>query len=360
MKTIEENIELLKKSPLFAMSLGSKELFHSNFWGWIIEQNKDFTKAFFGENFDADLFKKVVREDKNRDLVIYDKKDNCYVIENKIKAYPSYDQLVKYTGETKNFVSGVITGILEPSFKPPEPWRFISFNKVGEYLRDHIDDFSNEHKNLIASYTEMVFAICEIIAESLNENPTLLSYNVKHLDDLENIRIADVFKKNKAEDFVSKCKDIGFQEGVQNEFKNKIVKFWIERSFNNCKATISFGFWIYEKDEKGKDKWKRGIGVQIEEYQLRVFICDSEKSISDIEKYGLDIGWFEKLNKDKKLIRNHSTKMSGDKCKYGEHFVYQYFDIFSDENDFREYSCLKRIIKEEIDNAYKLIKDNKF
>ena len=31
-ESIEEIVEELKKSPTYAMSLGSKELFHSNFW----------------------------------------------------------------------------------------------------------------------------------------------------------------------------------------------------------------------------------------------------------------------------------------------------------------------------------------
>ena len=43
----EEDIKELEKSPIYAMSLGSNELFHSNFWEWLIKQNPEFAKVFF-------------------------------------------------------------------------------------------------------------------------------------------------------------------------------------------------------------------------------------------------------------------------------------------------------------------------
>ena len=36
-KELSTIIKELKQNPLFAMSLGNKELFHSNFWAWIME-----------------------------------------------------------------------------------------------------------------------------------------------------------------------------------------------------------------------------------------------------------------------------------------------------------------------------------
>lgn len=44
-------IERLKKSPVFSMSLGSKELFHSNFWAYLMEHKdyKTFLYSLFPE-----------------------------------------------------------------------------------------------------------------------------------------------------------------------------------------------------------------------------------------------------------------------------------------------------------------------
>ena len=41
-----ELFENLKKNPILHMSLGSKELFHSNFWAWLFEIDKEFVKVF--------------------------------------------------------------------------------------------------------------------------------------------------------------------------------------------------------------------------------------------------------------------------------------------------------------------------
>ena len=35
---IEEQLQRLNRSPLFAISLSGKELSHSNFWAWLLEQ----------------------------------------------------------------------------------------------------------------------------------------------------------------------------------------------------------------------------------------------------------------------------------------------------------------------------------
>ncbi len=114
--------EQLKQSPMFNLSLSSKELFHSNMLAWIAEDEdtKDlFVKILelFGvEKQDAeDIAKKirngeymVLREYKNFDLCICDKEDArntvkgykdgqiLLVLENKFKSIPYKAQLEKY------------------------------------------------------------------------------------------------------------------------------------------------------------------------------------------------------------------------------------------------------------------------
>lgn len=91
----EEAVQFLKDSLLYQMSLGSKELFHSNVWWWLIENDKNFIKVFI-PNFDPSIYKNgeyiwPKREEKHRDILIYleDCNGNKYhiVIENKIKTY---------------------------------------------------------------------------------------------------------------------------------------------------------------------------------------------------------------------------------------------------------------------------------
>ena len=55
-KSYTEQITQLKESPLFALSLCSKELAHSNMWKWLMDTDREFAKAFF-DNIDINNIK---------------------------------------------------------------------------------------------------------------------------------------------------------------------------------------------------------------------------------------------------------------------------------------------------------------
>lgn len=93
----------LQSSPLFNLSLSSKELFHSNFLAWLAQQYP----AFFVE-ICKDLGCKadwssadwsVKREHLNFDLSIQVGKKTVMVLENKVKSIPSKSQLDEYVGK---------------------------------------------------------------------------------------------------------------------------------------------------------------------------------------------------------------------------------------------------------------------
>ncbi len=117
--TNEQTLDVLKNSVTFNMSLGSKELFHSNFLYWLSQTNKIFfleimrylaghqNIPFWWEisNFE------VKREYHNFDLCICVKYGNnnkranredkilmpVLILENKMKSLPQADQLKQYT-----------------------------------------------------------------------------------------------------------------------------------------------------------------------------------------------------------------------------------------------------------------------
>ena len=82
----------LKKSPLFNLSLSSKELFHSNFIAWICETYPmKFGKillTFFEQNSEtnSNSILSVKRENRNLDLTVEFENLNI-IIENKVKKY---------------------------------------------------------------------------------------------------------------------------------------------------------------------------------------------------------------------------------------------------------------------------------
>ena len=146
-------IEELKNNPIFAMSLSSKELFHSNFWLWLFERNIAYAKTFFP---DLKEIKAVTREQGHRDITIWQTEtlkkkssqyDDAYVIENKFKSIPTKEQLIRYQAyledsknesNNKSFLGGVLTGIEKPDFMDDlelDKWKFISYNEIGENIK---------------------------------------------------------------------------------------------------------------------------------------------------------------------------------------------------------------------------------
>ena len=114
----------MKKNPIFAMSLDSKELFHSNFLAWLLSDNgpKDRTeklRRFFGNRPDRSTpdFARIDREKNHFDLILHDQRGwETYhtVVENKFKSIPRMDQLCEYSGTIcdSSDLRGKTTGIL--------------------------------------------------------------------------------------------------------------------------------------------------------------------------------------------------------------------------------------------------------
>lgn len=361
-KQFNEAIQRLKLSPIYAMSLGSKELFHSNFWAWIIEQEetRSFIHCFF-PNFNLDNFKSVEREDNYRDLVIHDINGNEYVIENKIKSYPDYEQLKKY-----KISQGVVTGINKPPFVLPDGWESITYNDICDFLVKMPFVKNEFNREIINAYIQMLSDINIVLKLSFKDRDGYLSYWSDQINELnnKNIRLLDVFRKNKADDFVSKCLNLKstFKEEKDTQFDSKKWYFWIERSFHNCKATINF---VFRKYDDGPEEWKynREIGVQIEDNQFRLFLGSKHMNLNQLFELGVEIGWFEDgfNKKTNRKIRNYESSMSKNPCKYGDHWVYQYFDAWvENKQNLQDYACIEKMLIKELKFAQQLIVDNKF
>lgn len=110
----------LKKSPTFAMSLGAKELFHTNFLAFLFESNHEELRQvqnnlkmlFFGEVFEDRVF--VFREKVHMDLILLrvfsgklsdHTKTIAVAVEAKLKSIPTQNQLDKYSDK---FTKGIL------------------------------------------------------------------------------------------------------------------------------------------------------------------------------------------------------------------------------------------------------------
>lgn len=145
--------KLLEESPMFALSLSSKELFHSNFLYWIGTRHRDLFLAICKDlgcftHWEKEDWERedwvVKREYNNYDLCIERNKDDIpFVLENKVKSIPYKEQLDKYAEK------------LEALKNPPKDLVLLSL----------ITDFSdkkaiiNEGKWKVKSYMDLYNAI---------------------------------------------------------------------------------------------------------------------------------------------------------------------------------------------------------
>ena len=193
-------IEILKKSPMFNLSLSSKELFHSNFLYWLSLINRDaFKKLIQGllnNNSELDWGEQweVSREYMSFDLCVMDKSDESIdpcaeseqnntknrpkiylVIENKVKSIPYKAQLDKYVCKVKEHYGkrgGKAAELVKymlltlPTFFPDAPkidknnnqnplmdcWEVVTYSKYIEILKGIKGEFSREHSSYVTIF----------------------------------------------------------------------------------------------------------------------------------------------------------------------------------------------------------------
>lgn len=144
---IEEQLQRLNRSPLFAISLSGKELSHSNFWAWLLEQKVEGKHPFI-EVFIPDFYQNgctfisVEREKKHVDLTITYKnkadETEVLIIENKIKSIPTKEQLMRYEeelGKQNLTITGILTGLYASlDIKDLGKWSFLSYQEIAKRI----------------------------------------------------------------------------------------------------------------------------------------------------------------------------------------------------------------------------------
>lgn len=184
----------LKKSPMFNLSLSSKELFHSNMLAWIAEDEDtkdlfvEILKLFGLKKKDAeDIAKKirkdeymVLREYKNFDLCICEKVDApntvkgykegqiLLVLENKFKSIPYKAQLLKYQGEVANLNIEVLKVLIRSKGGKPIRTKKLEHSEQLE----HLEQLRKENKiNKITPHFVLLSLTQNAYEFDFNTNP---------------------------------------------------------------------------------------------------------------------------------------------------------------------------------------------
>ena len=384
----------LKKSLLFRMSLGSKELFHSNVWAWLIEQDPAFIKVFFPE-FGKGSYRYlgVSRECWHRDVIIWlencDNKKRCYyVIENKIKSLQDEEQLKRYTEDKdgNTLLRGVFTGItnaLEDKLSLPKketgekvPWKFVDYGTIAKRIREQARIsacFTDRHRSQIDEYCQIIESINGMIQYGLDKSQEQFDYSSlsykngenREAEYLEDLRIKDVYTKLKGADIL-RALEASLKDSVSAAPQG--YRLEINQSFHNGKVTLDIRYTNREEGREEKDYLT--IGIQLEEYQFRLMVerngtHKKEELFNEFCNGWFDANFDEKAKKRALFKNDSSENETSMKQKYdsyggnghGSVFVYQYFNIIKEK---RKYNVVFDEIKKYLQKAREIIESRSF
>ena len=218
---LKEKINAIVSSPIFNFSLSSKELFHSNFLAWLINENKDeffeILVKYTNLEFDVKSLEigEVHREKNHFDLTleVRSRVTNEWVfdiiIENKVKSLPDEKQLKEYNEKALKQNANnhlILLTLSEPSFVLGK-WKLLTYKQLLEELKNKKLAFNNDstYKTAVLNdYLGLVEFLCEldyyIIKASEDE-----STHYNWYDDLfnalnqYNVRMGDFYMKKNAE-----------------------------------------------------------------------------------------------------------------------------------------------------------------
>ncbi len=242
-------LEELKKSPLFYLSAGSKELFHSDFLYWLaishwevfIRVMRMLAGSSVGEQFWWEAIYslkaenlEVKREAENFDLAVYVRPHKNWVpvlvLENKVKRLPGAKQLKDYSDkaekewadkkenrEEEQNITFILLSLTDADSQQNDPtltrsWIFTKYNDLPNALKINTEIVTGFHKQLYENYCSFIRALSEL-AESWTVKPNdlylvrlcpfaLCAKDKKRYEnayneflDLVDVRLADIWQK---------------------------------------------------------------------------------------------------------------------------------------------------------------------
>ena len=172
---LKDTLVEISNNVMFRLSLCSRELFHSNFWAWLIEKQPIQVLPIFVKDLDLskiDLSNFDVKREETVSKVmqknIYTGKeinkkcnadisfklgDTLYIIENKFKSLPDSAQLNNYI-EGKSNTKIILASFIKPYFELKPNMSFVSYETILFGLQNvDLTVFKEDEKSIIKNTT---------------------------------------------------------------------------------------------------------------------------------------------------------------------------------------------------------------
>lgn len=335
-----ELISELKKSPLFNLSLSSKELFHSNFIAWICEEyhsefGKILTEYFKSEHdfFDTDIIS-VQRESRSLDLVIGFNSTKI-IIENKVKSIPNKEQLIKYREKSNSNNLFVLLTMIKPHFKVNGlGWSLLTYHDLALMIKKLQEEIVDEyHINLLKDYIQFISTLSKLLRTlELTEKDSFYDFYSNEYNMFKEVRLHDLYIKSKYSQLAKKIR-----LNLESQINNKEILFGKEylHSINRNKIFISTNFvngkGVMNIDFSNEDDLIYGIMLDGFRYNLYIYaIGEKEKEKIDIANSLKDTNqWFTfDFLPESEVYPKGKKKYN----KYGKSMIYRSVKITPDLN----------------------------
>lgn len=227
-KMIISELEGLHQNPMFRISLGSKELFHSNFLAFLWDCDKQaFLNMIYhllpeGKKINvSELLKKegltIYREKENLDLCICHTENNkdCIdiIIENKVKSIPYIEQLDEYrqtAAKHQDKNSTAVTYILltlAEVFPNKEAiiesgWNIITYDQLVKAIKQyyHKNNIEPRLQQYVADYIDFIDKLSALqIVDKFNDEPF---HNPAIIEAYHKTKLSDLYLKQRGSYFI--------------------------------------------------------------------------------------------------------------------------------------------------------------
>jgi hypothetical protein len=165
---IVEAARRIESNPLGRIMYGQRELFHSNLLAWFFEEMPDFADRVFqpftlqGEG----SRRHVDRERGNLDIVLHWDAHAPLVIENKVFAIPTAEQLDRYsvaTASWKTVPTLLLLSVSAPSFTA-DGWRHLTYRELAERIRSSAPSAKSYEVETMLRYAQLAEDLHSLVA----------------------------------------------------------------------------------------------------------------------------------------------------------------------------------------------------
>lgn len=301
MTNYDNKIIELKASPIFNLSLSSKELFHSNFIAWICDNYSFEFGSLIINEFNLDVQNKEIistkREAKSLDLII-EFENIKIIIENKVKSTPNKQQLINYKSENNPEDVYILLTLIQPNFDLKEiGWQLFSYKDLSELLKKLNEKISIEyHKAIISDYSNFIrilYDLNELMVIDFN-NDYFDFYGEKHRL-FQSVRLHDLYLKSSYDKLIYEIKN--YLKSKINNYEiiaGKRYSHEINRNQIVISTTIVNGKGVVNIDYSNEDEIIYGIMLDGSRYNQYIYAWGNkaENIIETAEKSQNEKMWF--------------------------------------------------------------------